>query len=341
MKLSIAICTFNRANLLKLALQSLLPQIKDSEFIEVLVIDNNSTDNTYEVTKKFTTENKNIFYYKEKTKGISYARNRAITEAKGEYIGFIDDDAQASSEFTDIALQIIQNFRPDIFGGKILPYYLTDKPEWFKDEYEIRIHGITGWQKNSYFSASNLFINKEIIAEIGGFKTDFGGVGQNMIYGEETELMARAYKAKKKIYYSLDLIVYHWVPDYKMHPLFFLYSNYKMGKAYQNITSNIQHSDSKSLIDIIEHFFESLNNSLKDNPQTLNNFLVEKLVSEFNLIGQHSAFLASNSKIGGLYENDYIRMNYSVKKKITTRQFLSSLYKLTKLYLQSITKLKK
>jgi glycosyltransferase involved in cell wall biosynthesis len=337
MILTIAVCSYNRSNLLVTAIESLINQFDNNYQFELLIIDNNSSDDTNAIVEKYKTSFPFIKYFKELKPGISNARNRAIEEAQGEYIGFIDDDAKASKNYIQKAFAIINNYKPDIFGGKILPYYLTAKPNWFKDDYETRIHGSTGWLKKANLSASNLFIKKSLFNELGKFSLSYGGEGNKMIYGEETEFINRAYQLQRKVYYDLELIVYHLVPEYKMNPLFFMTSNYAMGKAYFNITKNIKVTDCKSLLDLLDLFFSDLNLTLRNKHVNLENYFIEKLVADINLIGQHSEFLRQSEK-GGLNAYDLTKMYKHKNKIITTRMFLSSMANLLLLYKKSLFK---
>jgi glycosyltransferase involved in cell wall biosynthesis len=63
---------------------------------EIIVVDNNSTDNTFNIVKEFKKNSKvPVKYVKEEKQGLSHARNRGIRESKGRHIAFIDDDALA------------------------------------------------------------------------------------------------------------------------------------------------------------------------------------------------------------------------------------------------------
>ena len=87
MVLSIIICTYNRVNFLKLCVDSILDQIQGNENIELIVIDNNSNDNTPEFLQKYIT--KQLIYFLEKKQGLSYARNKGIQVAKGKNLAFL------------------------------------------------------------------------------------------------------------------------------------------------------------------------------------------------------------------------------------------------------------
>ena len=92
--LSIAICTFNRAALLDDALRSFAATDKPSGLpFELLVIDNNSNDSTRSVVEGWATRSEfPLRYIFEGKQGVSPARNRAVKEATGHWIWYVDDD---------------------------------------------------------------------------------------------------------------------------------------------------------------------------------------------------------------------------------------------------------
>src|SRR6266700_2101384 len=92
-KLSLAICTYNRAALLQRALRSVAQQTIGRSDVELIVIDNGSTDETAKVVAAHQKENGSLRYFVEPKPGIAHARNRALAEASGEYLAFLDDDA--------------------------------------------------------------------------------------------------------------------------------------------------------------------------------------------------------------------------------------------------------
>lgn len=215
-KISVVVCTYNRCKLLNNALKSLISQSLAEKYYEVIVVDNNSSDQTKKIVNDFI--GTPIRYCTEKEQGLSYARNLGIKEAKGDYIAFIDDDAIADRMWLETALSVINRISPKIFGGIILPYYETDKPYWFKDKYEIREPAKTSGylEEDNYLSGSNIFFNLSLLHKIGVFKTSLGMQGNKISVGEEVELQKRARTISTGIYYDPKLIVNHLVSKEKM-----------------------------------------------------------------------------------------------------------------------------
>src|ERR1043165_163989 len=90
--LTVAIPTYNRADYLRQTLAGIALQVFPPDQFEVLVIDNNSTDHTVAVVAEFADAHPAPRCVLETNQGLDHARNRAITEARGEIIVFADDD---------------------------------------------------------------------------------------------------------------------------------------------------------------------------------------------------------------------------------------------------------
>ena len=97
MDISVVICTYNRSRHLKNILNSLAEQeVPDDLVWEIVVIDNNSKDDTKDVVDEFTLKTPiPVKYFTEEKQGLSHARNRGIVESEGKYVAFTDDDAIA------------------------------------------------------------------------------------------------------------------------------------------------------------------------------------------------------------------------------------------------------
>lgn len=221
-RISGVICTYNRARFLHGALNSLCTQTLERSLYEIVVVDNASTDNTQEVVGSFE-HHGNIHYCHERRPGLGNARNRGWREARGEYIAYMDDDAQAGEDWLETALTLFDssNPKPLCMGGVILPFYTTSRPEWFKDEYEMRTWGKEPrhLHRGESLSGSNMIWQKEVIETYGGFATDRGVSGEYLSVGEEAALFARIWEELDQpcLYYSPRLVVYHWVDPFKMN----------------------------------------------------------------------------------------------------------------------------
>lgn len=249
-KVSIIVCTRNRSHLLIAGLESLLNQDADPKSYEVVVVDNNSTDKTADVVRQFKTDSKvRVTYVKEPTLGLSHARNRGVTQSSGAYLLFIDDDAKIESDYIATLLSSLAEAKPDIVGGPILPFYNTHKPKWFKDTYQMRSHGDEKkyLKQDEYLSGSNLCINRKIVGEVGGFDPNYGMIGSQRGYGEETLFQLAARKAKKtiKVLYDPDLVVYHLVSASKMSITYQLASHFQQGRSNHRLREDTQRFEVK------------------------------------------------------------------------------------------------
>jgi len=223
-QISVVICTYNRAELLKGALKSLVEQSLDPECFEIIIVDNVSTDNTPEVVKTFQEmylEYRMIRVY-EPRQGLGYARNTGFMNALGRYVAYIDDDALAGHDWLKTALEVFESVKPTPFsvGGPILPFYNTPKPVWFKDEYETRNWGDQKrrLRPGESFSGSNMIWRKEFLKIFDGFNVRMGIKGVYLSIGQETKLYQKIWRSLNDpiFFYSPKLSVQHLVPPHKM-----------------------------------------------------------------------------------------------------------------------------
>ena len=88
--ISVVVCTYNRADLLASVLQSLCEQTLNCSHYEIIVVDNNSGDNTRAVTEDYCRRYPNVHYYLETSQGLSNARNHGWQVAKSKYVAYLD-----------------------------------------------------------------------------------------------------------------------------------------------------------------------------------------------------------------------------------------------------------
>lgn len=217
-KISLIICTYNREKFLGKALQSLTSQTLPSEQFEILIVNNNATDGTEQISKDFIETNPklNIRYFVEPNQGLSYARNRGMREAHGSIITYIDDDAEAESDFLAQILTFLEA-RPEVagVGGKIIPKYEGTPPEWMnkylygfvtKVDFGDDIFMYTG---KSYPAGCNMTYRKKLLLEAGGFN-------ENLKWrADDKYIFFAVQEIDHKIYHLPQAVVQHNIDDYR------------------------------------------------------------------------------------------------------------------------------
>ena len=233
LKLTIIVCTFNRSFWLRKCLESLVQPCADENAVEVLIVDNNSTDDTRKVAEEFTARLPNFRYLLERTQGLSHARNRGYREAQGLYVAYIDDDARACNDWVDSIIQFFE-LHPQVtgVGGPYNAFSNVPIPDWFPKEYGSRNLGdeTREIKNDEWISGTNMIFSKHVLEEIGGFDTSLGMTGNKTSYGEETNLVRRMKAKGWQIYYCPNIVVEHAILPYKLSLWWLLKSNYFNGK---------------------------------------------------------------------------------------------------------------
>ena len=111
---SIIVCTMNRAHRLEACLVSLTESVPDS--VELIVVDNGSTDNTRSVVGRFP----HLTYVREARKGISHARNAGVLASSGTILVFTDDDVTVNPGWLPALTEPFSDAAVVATGGRIL-----------------------------------------------------------------------------------------------------------------------------------------------------------------------------------------------------------------------------
>ena len=233
-KLSVVICTYNRSDLLKLCLESLTRQTAPADLFEVLVVDNNSPDDTAEVVRSFQGKTGVEFRYcLEKQVGLSFARNTGYREARAPWIAYLDDDAKARPGFVERAVWMTENTDYPFFGGLDIPWYPFGKPAWYQDRYassRYRHKTIATLTGDEHAFGCVMVMRKDILERFNGFNTAIGMRGNVVGYNEETELQNRLRAEGLLIGYDPDLVIDHAVAPHKLRIDWFFQSAFAHGR---------------------------------------------------------------------------------------------------------------
>lgn len=233
MRLTIAVCTWNRASLLSRALSSVCALEPVDCPVEVVVIDNNSADNTRAVVDGFR-DRLAISYGFEARQGLSHARNAAAALASGDVVLWLDDDVLVEPGWLRAYARAFAD-RPQaaFFGGPIRPRFAATPPPWLVDAlpriayayalidlgnepfefvpWDARA-GTEGPQhaRGLPFGA-NFAIRREWLKER-RFSSRLGRVGDGGLLGEESEFLRRLLADGARGYWVPDACVDHWIP---------------------------------------------------------------------------------------------------------------------------------
>ena len=238
MDISVVICTYNRSRHLKNILNSLAEQEVSNELLwEIVVIDNNSKDDTKDVVADFQRNTSiPVQYFIEEKQGLSHARNRGIVESKGRYVAFTDDDAIAEKRWVASLHQGLMKYGCECVGGKI--FLKTEKklPGWLRKD----LWGFLGYldygdeeipfDNNRYPFGGNMVFVRDDFAKIGYFNPDYGRVGNKDFGGDEYELFTRFLAAGGKGMYIPAAIVYHVIGPEKLQKKYFRRLHFRAGE---------------------------------------------------------------------------------------------------------------
>ena len=243
-ELSIAVCTHNRADVLPKCLESLVNQTAGSELFEVLIIDNNSTDDTKTITLDFCEKHSNFRYIFEKKQGHSQARNRAIAEAKGKYLAYIDDDETVNQEFVQSIFDCFAQTDADVVGGPVFTWVDAPKnPVFYNSKiYDFNLGSerrrITPPGFDFGFGCGHSCFKKSLFDEVGLFSEDFGIVNGKLQMGEDSEMGYRLLKAGKVFYYEPNMKVWHKLRPKELEFIRSLKRSYNVGTGIGKIIKN-------------------------------------------------------------------------------------------------------
>ena len=258
-KYSVIIITRNRADLLPKVIGSLLKQDYENGKYEIIVVDNNSDDDTASIVERFKRQcPEKIHYIFESEIGMSKARNEGAKVARGEILVFIDDDAIASPNWLDDYSSLYEMF-PDIVagGGKIELVFQSCRPKWLSDELLVALGHLNLSDKETVLSfpdhpfGGNFSVKREKFISVGGFIEDFRNCN------EEKAFFSKLHLSRYKVAYSPKALVYHHIPTPKLRQMFFIRRGIKQGISNIKVISIFNPSG-------IPLFKEELNHLLFD-----------------------------------------------------------------------------
>ncbi|WP_404422577.1 glycosyltransferase [Nibricoccus sp. IMCC34717] len=214
---TIAICTYNRARWLRETLQFVTAQAYPKDRYEVIVVDNNSRDDTRAVVEGFAGATRPPRYVLEVQQGLSHARNRAIEEAQGDILLFIDDDTLGSPDWlTHMVEPFLRpgNENVGLVGGDVIPVFPEGLPRWLDKQWEpLNYRSDVGPLRDDQLPmGANFALRRGVAARVGTFRTDLGRSGTNLAGSEDHEFGRRVRAGGYEVWYTPIGGLQHQIP---------------------------------------------------------------------------------------------------------------------------------
>jgi glucosyl-dolichyl phosphate glucuronosyltransferase len=234
---TILLCTYNRSRMLGDTLASLVALDAPADCSwEIVVVDNNSTDDTAAVVAQYAAMSRvPVVYAKEPAQGKSFALNHGLALASGDIIALTDDDVLASKDWLSRLVETFREHSVTFAFGKVLPRWervpppelLTQRAQciWgplaivdYGDEaapYSVECNGRLP-------IGANLAFARDALVAIGGWRTDLGKVNNTLISGEDHEIFTRLKRQGLYVgYYDPAIVVKHFVPSSRLTRRYF------------------------------------------------------------------------------------------------------------------------
>jgi succinoglycan biosynthesis protein ExoM len=207
---AICVCTYKRPHLLLRCLQEIEKQATDGLFtMSIVVCDNDVSGSAEETVARFAEGSSiSVVYCAEPQQNIARARNRAIANAKGEWLAFIDDDEFPAEGWLLALFQACSQFKVDGALGPVLRHFDQAPPKWMEksDFYKRPINptgSVVQWREAR---TGNVLINNKILAAgEEPFRPEFRA-------GEDQDFFRRKIEQGNTFTWSAEAAVYEVVP---------------------------------------------------------------------------------------------------------------------------------
>lgn len=227
--ITVCICTYKRPQLLSNLLSKLQEQVIENQFTySVVVVDNDSNLSAKDTVADW--QNKSVIqidYYSEPEQNIALARNKAVENAKGNYIAFIDDDEFPDDKWLINLLKIQFEYKCSGVLGPVKPHYLENTPRWLIksklcERPLLKTGKILHWDDTR---AGNVLLSGDIFTDKKyQFDPQFGRTG-----GEDSEFFETVIKQGYVFVWCDEAIVFEVVPPERFKQSFYLKKNLRIG----------------------------------------------------------------------------------------------------------------
>lgn len=259
-RLTVIICTYNRSASLQETLDSLrMLDVADLDG-EIVLVDNNSSDDTRATIESFLPHSPlPARYVFEGRQGLSHARNAGIDHASGTLVVFSDDDVIVDPAWLREIADAFRTHRPAAIGGKILPKWQVPPPDWLSRDLHsflalldygdepLDMHEPVLW-------GANLAIRRDVFQTM-RFHAGLGRSGDKLYNGEDSALLQQLIDRGERVLYWPRAVVHHNIPAQRLTKSYFRRWHWDAGTmAALCMPERVQ----RSLLGIPYHFYRAM-----------------------------------------------------------------------------------
>jgi glycosyltransferase involved in cell wall biosynthesis len=237
--ISVVVSTYNRSNMLAATIEGLLHQDGSINY-EVVIVDNNSTDDTAAVIHSYAEQSPLVRYVFEPKQGVSYGRNAGIEAARSDLLLFTDDDVTPDRHWVQQAKSLFESKREfGCIGGKVLPLWPSTPPSWLTREHWSPLALLdydTGMTMDSgnrkCLITANMGIRRSVFEQIGYFLPHLQKTKRSMGTMEDRELQERYWKAGGRCWFDPSLVVHADIQPERLDKAYHRRWHYGHGRMY-------------------------------------------------------------------------------------------------------------
>ena len=240
---TVCICTHERTGYLRTCLDSLRQQTVGLDGFTIVVVDSCSGPEAAAEIARLVAAMPNATLVRADILGISLARNAGARAATGDYVAYIDDDAQAAPDWVEQIMRVVAEApaRPAVLGGRALPIWEAPLPAWWPDKL-IGVLTITEWEGRGEYRTkevpeglgpygANFIVEREALLAMGGFLEDLGRRGNMLLSDEDVHLAWALQDSGRSTRHDARIVVHHCIQAQRLTPKWLLNRLYWQGAS--------------------------------------------------------------------------------------------------------------
>lgn len=226
---SIIVCAYNAVSRLQKTLEHLHLIDYPADLIEIIIVDNNSSDGTADFADKIWSQTKSLVPLKivrEVTQGLSYARKRGLCEATFDYVVFCDDDNWLDEHYLRFADELLaENSSIGVLGGQGIP--VTDAacfPNWFytySGGYAVGVQSLRSEDisDRGFVWGAGAVMRRDFLSKAFSAGCELllsGRNGEKLLAGDDSELCKWFLVAGYRLWYDERMLFQHFIPKERL-----------------------------------------------------------------------------------------------------------------------------